>query len=979
MASTPARKLAEYRRKRDFGKTAEPGGVAPPPRRGRAPLRFVIQKHAASHLHFDFRLELGGVMKSWAVPKGPSIDPSVKRLAMEVEDHPIEYNTFEGTIPRGQYGGGTVMLWDHGTYTADEANGDDESTLLREHAEGKMSFTLSGERLQGSFALIRTRGSAEKPQWLLIKHRDDDARAGADVVAEFDTSIASGRTMEEIASGTSRVWNSNRANGRGAGVAAKGRGTRVSTTSGKKTVAARAPSKRAVASSSLEPMYASVGQSIPGTSGWTYEPKYDGIRVLAFATTRSVKLVTRNGKDKTRQFPEIAVALRALVAETGRPFVLDGEIIAWIDGVPARFQELQSRMHVKDAAAVDVHVNESPAAFAVFDLLLDGDDVLLREPWSERRRRLERFLGRKRRKSIILTESVEGRGETMVARARREGWEGVIAKRVDAPYDPGARSRAWLKLKIEHRQEFVVGGYTEPRNTREHIGALLLGYFDNGRFIYVGHTGGGFTSAGLREMYDRLRPLARRTSPFEETPRTNERAHWVTPKVVVEVKFSEWTADGKLRQPIYLGTRDDKDPGEVGREPESLGPLQVGAKAQARRAGNALDPMAERAARRESTRSGVVRHSGTSEPGRVRATPRRVARSRTSAKPDAPAGRRNIRSSSNARDVVDQLERIERSGGDGTVTFGRGVALDVSSLGKVFFPDSGFTKGDVMRYYAAVSPHVLPIMADRPLVLKRFPNGITGKSFYQQKAPDEAPNAVRVETIVNEKGVRQRRLIGGDLVTLLYTVQLGAISIDPWHARVGGLEYADYTILDLDPGPRATFARVVQVARWVNDELERLGLQGAPKTSGSTGIHIFVPLPPKTPEKAATIVAQLIATRIAEAHPREATVERSVKARPPAAVYVDYLQNIRGKTVAAAYAVRAKPGATVSTPLLWKELTSGLDPRAFDIETVPQRIERLGDVWGPAVRRKNSLRGVLDPVGDRARATAPGSRARTRR
>lgn len=330
-----------------------------------------------------------------------------------------------------------------------------------------------------------------------------------------------------------------------------------------------------------------------------------------------------------------------------------------------------------------------------------------------------------------------------------------------------------------------------------------------------------------------------------------------------------------------------------------------------------------------------------------------------------------------AGDVVAQLERFQEEGGSGTLNLGSGRTLDVSSLGKVFFPKDGFTKGDLMRYYATVAPYILPAIADRPLVLKRFPNGIAGPSFYQQKAPDEAPDAVRVETIRNEENVEQRRVVGGDLATLLYTVQLGAVSVDPWHGRVGALEFADYTILDLDPGPRATFARVVEVARWVHDEMDRLGLQGIAKTSGSTGIHIVIPLPPKTPEEAALLVAQLIATRVAEAHPREATIERSVKARPPAAVYVDYLQNIRAKTVAGVYAVRAKPGATVSTPLRWDELTSSLDPRGFTIETVPGRIQRVGDLWSKAMARRNSLAGVLDSV--KPAATAKRASRTTKR
>jgi bifunctional non-homologous end joining protein LigD len=987
MASPPKRKLAEYRRKRDFTRTPEPSGSGTTGKPARA-LRFVIQKHAASHLHFDFRLELDGVMKSWAVPKGPSLDPAVKRLAMEVEDHPIDYNTFEGTIPKGQYGGGTVMLWDRGTYTADESTGSDESTLRREYAAGKMSFTLHGERLQGSFALIRTRATSGKPQWLLMKHRDAHARPGSDVVAEIVTSVDSGRTMDAIATGRSRVWQSNRG---------ETRTSRARTLDSSRTKAdpstsqtpvvkakpARAPSKRAVSSTALEPMYASIGTDIPPGEGWTYEPKYDGIRLLAFVTPRSVKLMTRNGNDKTRQFPEVVEALKGFGESVERPLVLDGEVVALINGKPGRFQELQGRMHVKEASTAAGHAERTPAAFVAFDLLLDGDDVLLHEPWSTRRKRLERLWGRRKRQTLMLTESVEGDGEAMVQRARRDGWEGVIAKRVDALYEPGIRSRAWLKLKIEHRQEFVIGGYTEPRNTREHIGALLLGYFDNDRFIYVGHTGGGFTRAGLREMYERLVKLERRSSPFEETPKTNERAHWVTPRIVVEVKFNEWTADGKLRQPIFLGVRDDKDAKDVGREPESI-------------ASNAAGSSPKRRSKARSgarARSGSVRRATAGVPKGSRATARKkttpakksAVRSRTSgSSASGKAGARGTKSTagrttraapSNGKQldaIIAQLDDIERSGGSGTLTLDAGQSLAVSSLGKVFFPRDGITKGDLMRFYVLVSPFLLPAIADRPLVLKRFPNGIEGPSFYQQNASDDLPDVVRVETIRNEKNEEQRRIIGGDLATLLYLVQLGAISVDPWHARVGALEYADYTILDLDPGPRATFARVVEVARWVRQELETLGLSGIAKTSGSSGIHIYVPLPDRTTEETALLVAQLIATRVADAHPREATIERSVKARPPAAVYVDYLQNIRAKTVAGVYSVRAKPGATVSTPLAWKELTPALDPRSFTISTVPARVRRSGDLWLPAMRSRNTLRGVLEAANSTTSARKRG-------
>jgi bifunctional non-homologous end joining protein LigD len=312
-------------------------------------------------------------------------------------------------------------------------------------------------------------------------------------------------------------------------------------------------------------MYASIGSEVPG-AGWTFEPKYDGIRVLAYVTSDSVKLITRNGKDKAQQFPEIVAALKRLASQAKRSLVLDGEIVALIDAEPARFQELQSRMHVRESHMIERHATSTPAALILFDILVDGDDVLIREPWTRRRERLVKRIGKRTSTQIRVTDSIEGDGKNMLEKARRQGWEGIIAKKTDSRYEPGNRSRSWLKLKIEFRQEFVIGGYTEPRNSREHIGALLLGYFDQDRFIYVGHTGGGFTREGLADMYRKLKPLETKTSPFEETPKTNENAHWVKPKIVVEVKFNEWTSDRRLRQPIFLGVRDDKPAREVTRE-----------------------------------------------------------------------------------------------------------------------------------------------------------------------------------------------------------------------------------------------------------------------------------------------------------------------------------------------------------------------------------------------------------------------------
>jgi len=551
-ARSATSKLRTYRKKRHFDTTPEPTGGTERAAPGRHPLRFVIQKHAASHLHFDFRLELDGVMKSWAVPKGPSLDPSVKRLAMQVEDHPIEYNTFEGIIPKGEYGGGTVMIWDRGTYTSDPPSPNAEEVLRRSYASGDLKFELDGERLHGSWVLVRTkRGAPDKPQWLLIKHRDDAAEPGEDIVADVVTSAASGRTMDEIAQGKRPR---------------RGRKSSKTRETPARAVwhSSRTPRRGAPA---LEPMLARVGSEVPEDDGWTFEPKYDGIRVLAYATADQVRLMTRNDLDKSKQFPEIVEALEELAARARRPLVLDGEIVALERGKPGRFQGLQSRLHVQGDADIKRLVDDAPAALMVFDILLDGDEVLVDEPWTERRKMLELRLRNRTGTHLRLGDSAPGGAREMLRKARAAGWEGIMAKRTDAPYALGQRSNAWLKLKLERRQEFVVGGYTEPRKSRQYFGALLVGYYDGDRLVYAGHVGGGFDQESLREVHAQLVKLARKTSPFENPPKPNEPAHWVRPALVVEVKFNEWTADGILRQPVFVGMRDDKDPATVTREP----------------------------------------------------------------------------------------------------------------------------------------------------------------------------------------------------------------------------------------------------------------------------------------------------------------------------------------------------------------------------------------------------------------------------
>jgi len=671
----------------------------------------------------------------------------------------------------------------------------------------------------------------------------------------------------------------------------------------------------------FRPMLASAGKDTPSGPQWVFEPKYDGIRIIALVTTDAVALITRNGHDKCRQFPEITNRLREMSRALKRDLVLDGEVVA-LDarGEPARFQELQGRMHLTDDDAVRQRSSDAPSAYVAFDILLDGKDALLEETWDERRSHLEKVFKATSSSVLRVSTVAERSPKAMLAEAHRRGWEGIMAKRRDCQYEPGRRVRYWQKLKIENRQELVVGGWTEPRNSRKHFGALLLGYYDSaGAFLYAGHTGGGFSERVLDEVYGKLRKLERRTSPFTVVPKTNEQAHWADPKLVVEVKFNEWTTSGVMRQPTFVGLRDDKDAREVVREPVS------------RQAGKV-----------------------------VVATPIAAAKVKRAAKKTATGKRpKRAGSSKSAQTVVQQL-RAEPDARHAALQVDARTKLEVTNLGKIYFPVPKITKGQLMEYYAEASPYLLPALADRPLVLKRWPNGIKeGGEFYQQKAPDKVPDGVRVEEVADDGITTQRRLIGGNLATLLYIVQLGAISTDPWSSRVQSIADADYSIIDLDPMPKATFKRVIDVARWVKEELDELGLEAVMKTSGASGMHIVLPLPRGASYEISKTLAELVARRVNEKHPKETTVIRAVKSRPQDAVYVDYLQNIRGKTVASVYSARAEPHASVSTPLQWSELTTDLDPRDFTIENVPRRLKRVGDLWAAGMRRINRLPGII--------------------
>ena len=680
-----------------------------------------------------------------------------------------------------------------------------------------------------------------------------------------------------------------------------------------------------------------------------YEPKYDGIRAIVEIApgkgNPSVRLWSRLGNEKTTQFPSIVRVLQEAGRTLNAPIVLDGEIVA-LDarGRPSGFQRLQGRIHLADSRDVARIEKSQPVALIAFDLLREGDEDLRGLPLTDRRARLEARLGPVVSDVLRLSEQQTGDGTPLLDRARAEGWEGLIAKDARSPYHSGRRSPAWRKLKLLHEQEFVIGGWTEPRQTRQYFGALLLGVYESPsgsraskpggkpELVYVGHTGTGFSQAELARVWKLLKARETPRSPFATRIQTNEPAHWVEPELIAQVRFTEWTDDGKLRQPVYLGLRDDKRPREITRE--------VAADAK---------PTRQATAARKTPRAKVDK-PGTAAPKRGTPSKRRTAT--LEIRPRASAGKAKVefRISDGIVSVVEQLRALEDARRDGTIELPDGSRMGITNPAKVFWPKTRLTKGDLLRYYATVSDLILPAVADRPLVMKRFPNGVEGPAFYQQRSRLEKPPAgVRIEQLapehepISEPGAR--RFIGGSLITLLYMTQIAAISQDPWFSRVQSPLEADYVALDLDPDDETPFARVLDVARWVRDELASLKVAAVPKTSGSSGLHIYIPLPPGTEYESGMLFCQIIATVIAARHPKIATVERTVRARARGTVYIDYLQNILGKTLATAYSARASSFAGVSTPLEWTELDEPIDPHDFTITTAPARFAEVGDLW----------------------------------
>jgi bifunctional non-homologous end joining protein LigD len=762
--------LSDYRRKRDPKRTPEPFGSA---KGGEAPI-FVVQRHDARRLHYDFRLERNGALASWAVPKGVPLEAGARSLAVHVEDHPLEYATFHGEIPSGNYGAGSVEVWDHGTWE-----------LLEEKANGQLTFALHGERLRGRWTLVPAHLDGKEENWLLIKGHDEEAAS----------------------QGTYR------------------------------------------------PMLASLAENVPHGEGWAYEVKFDGFRAIAYVSHGDCRLVSRNDKDLTGRFGEVAKAVAKAVKSPNA--VIDGEITRVDPSGRTSFSELQQ--------------GTGPLVYYVFDLLeLDGVPLVDR-PLLERKGALRKLLD-KRVTTVAFSESFDD-GDALFHVAQERGLEGVIAKRAESLYRPGRRSREWLKIKTENNDEFVVVGYTRGEGRRANtFGALVLAVNEGSALRYVGNVGTGFSDDEIDRLLKLLKPLHRDTSPFAVVPKMprvrRDAVQWVEPRLVAQVRFGEWTHDGHLRHPAYLGIREDKEAAEV------IAPQPI--------------------------------------------------------------------------------ESVIRAGGR---------ELKLSNLDKPFWPDEGITKGDLLSYYRAIAPVLLPYLKNRPFTMRRYPDGAYGKAFFQKDAPSHMPDWIPTfrALVSTRDNARTKKEVAfpvvNDELALLWMANMGCIDMNAWYSRIDKPDRPDFVLFDLDPTPEVPWAQTIEVALVLKELLDALGLESFPKTSGGKGFHVIVPVERRVTYADTRHFAEIVAGAIARTHPKLATTEWS-KARRRG-VLIDANQNGEGKTIASAYSVRPKPGAPVSTPLAWSEVNDQLNPAIYTMPVVLERVRQHGDLHAGVLTTKQSLSKAL--------------------
>ncbi|MEJ7758031.1 MAG: DNA ligase D [Gemmatimonadaceae bacterium] len=854
-------RLTTYRSKRSADRSPEPvGTVSAVPGS-----LFVVHKHAARQLHFDLRLEMDGVLRSWAVPKGPSYDQADKRYAVMVEDHPLEYGDFEGTIPPGNYGAGGVIVWDRGEWVALE----DWRTGLE---KGKLLFELRGYKLHGKWTLVKIKKTER--DWLLIKERDAWLKSPGDVFPE--ESVLSGLTVDEVKAGV------------------------VPGDSLRKAIEKSGAVRSRVDPNTVEAMHAEPADEAFTRDGWVFELKLDGYRLIAAKSGGDALLITRNGNDYTRVFPEIARAVRALPVEE---CIIDGEVVVSDEkGLPS-FAMLQRRGGLTSPIDVKRASVELPATFYAFDLLAYEDLDLRELPLLERKRFLSDVVPKLG--ALRALDHVEREGAAFMKSVTELGLEGIIAKKADGHYRRG-RSGEWLKIKAEKTADFVIVGFTEARRSRAHFGALQLADYVDGTLVYAGRAGTGFNESKLAELHKLLAPIVRPdapclgmvarpgVSPLKSSgiPQTKTTT-WVDPAYVCEVRFREWTPDGLLRHPAFLRLRDDKRPHECERQ------------------------------------GWVVPAASASLALHDKADDREVSAPSHNSLPPPPA---------------DEIQKT----------------ANISNPGKVYWPAERYTKGEMIEYYRAVSPWLLPYLRNRPVVLTRFPDGIDGKSFYQKDAPDSAPEWMRTVPIWSEDTQRDiRYFVADDEESILYLANSGSIPLHIWGSRVGSLELPDWCVMDLDPKD-ASFADVIRCALVLRRICEAAGLPSYVKTTGKSGLHVMLPLGRQFTYEQCRTLGELLARLMLRELGDIATITRHITKRGDK-VYLDYLQNRHGQLIVAPFSVRPVPGASVSMPLLWDEVDQSLDPRAFTIRTAIERMERLGDdPVVPVLEAKPDLAQVLE-------------------
>jgi bifunctional non-homologous end joining protein LigD len=874
--------LDKYKEKRDPSITPEPFGG----KGDKDVLRFVIQKHAASHLHYDFRLEMEGVLKSWAVPKGPSTDPDVKRLAMMVEDHPYDYRTFEGIIPQGQYGGGTVIVWDEGTYVASgfesESKKEQEKHLLHDLYSGKIKFILKGKKLKGEYALVKAHGRGENG-WLLMKL--DDKYASTEDITKKDKSVVSKKTLEQVTATSTNIYGSKKTEPEQEKIKKKVKEKPVeSDESDSKDSSADALLKKGKSTDmpeKVKPMLATLVNAPFDDPDWSYEVKWDGYRAVAYVNKGNVEILSRNNKSFSEKYYPITDAMK----EWKIGAVLDGEILVIEKDGKANFSALQNWRSEADGELV----------FYAFDLLWYEGTNVMELPLLERQAILKEILPTDDDR-IRLSQVFKVNGFDFFEAAKKMGLEGIMAKRSDSKYVADSRSKYWLKIKANLRQEVVIGGFTKNDGSAKPFSSLLLGVYQDAKFQYVGKVGTGFTEKTQREMMEKFTPLITKKTPFESEPDVNKpsrfrpdppnaTATWLKPSLVCEVSFTEVTEDGVFRHPSFQGMRTDKKASDVIRETAS-----------------------------ETTTLVEEPQESTAKNTRLVSAPKR-------------SGKQTLL---NPKEET-QVKKIN------------GRELKFTNLSKVYWPEDGYTKRDMFNYYYQVADYILPYLKDRPQSLNRFPNGIHGMSFYQKDVKGKSPEWVKTFPYTTSDGEDKEFLVGDDEATLLWMASLGCIEMNPWFSRVQHPDNPDYCVVDLDPD-KNTFEQVIQTAQEVKKILDAIGALGYVKTSGSTGIHIYIPLGAKYTYDQSQMFAKMIVSIVHNKFPDFTSMERQIKNRG-GKMYLDFLQNRPGATIAGPYSLRPKPGATVSMPLHWEEVKAGLTMKDFTIKNAIARIRSEGDIF----------------------------------